>query len=147
MEQQSLRTDPSPRKFSWLPLFLDELQDEPEKAERFAALLERFSASCAWDRERHVLTSRGRPLKSLAELTASEADAVMLSANACLIGLSRSIVLVDRPELHGLEPARALAGLGSLGEDNQLILASSSKALAESFRGAVVELVPDAGSR
>ena len=141
-----LRSSPSPRKFSWVPTFLFELPDAPEKAARFAATLERFSPSCAYDLRRHVLSSRGRALGSLRELSASEADAVMFAATATLVGLSRSIVLVDRPELHGIDPVRALAGLSALGVDNQLILATASRAFATSFDGGVVQLDRDAAS-
>ncbi len=139
-EQFGMRTDPSPRKFAWVPAFLDHLLDEPDQAARFAESLARFSPSCAYDLQRHVLTSRGRALSSLSELSASEADAVMFSATAALVGLSNSIVLVDGPELHGIHAERARAGLSALGADNQLIVASSSPAFASGFDGAVVEL-------
>jgi len=145
-EQIALRTDPSPRKCSWLPAFLDRLQDEPEQAKRFAASLERFSPSCAYDPRRHALTSHGRPVRSLYQLSASEADALMFSATATLVGLSGSIVLVDRPELHGIDPARAMAGLSGLGADNQLILTTSSRAFAAGFDGAVIQLDRGASS-
>ncbi|NUP10791.1 MAG: hypothetical protein HOW73_32505 [Polyangiaceae bacterium] len=145
-EQRYLRTDPSPRKFSWLPIFIDRLQDEPRQAARFASSIERFSPSCSYDTKRHMFTSRGRVLRSLHELSASEADAVIFSATAALVGLSNSIVLVDRPELHGIDPARALSGLSGLGVDNQLILATSSRTFAAGFDGAIVDLDRDAAS-
>jgi hypothetical protein len=137
-EQRGLRTDPGPRKFSWLPSFLLQLPDRPTRAARFADTLGRFSPSLAYDVERHVLTSLGRPLGSLRELSASEADALTFSATAALVGLSRSIVLVDRPELHGIDAAHAVAGLTALGTDNQLIVAAPSAALVASFDGLVV---------
>jgi hypothetical protein len=139
-EQVSLRTDPSPRKFSWVPAFLDRLHDAPDQAARFALSLQRFSPTCVYHTEDHVLSSRGRALRSLSHLSASEADAVMFSATAALVGLSRSIVLVDRPELHGIDPVRVMAGLSGLGVDNQLILTTSSRELAARFDGVVVEL-------
>jgi hypothetical protein len=139
-EQFGMRTDPSPRKFAWIPTFLEALPDMPERAARFGALLERFSPSCLYDAERGVLTSRGRVLRGLGELTASEADSVMFAATAALVGLSGSIVLVDQPELHGIPPVRALAGLSALGSDNQLIVAAPSPAFAATFGGAVVDL-------
>lgn len=142
VDQVDLRTDPSPRKFAWIPSFLLRLPDEPAQAERFAASIERFSPTCSYDLEKHVLSSRGRPLRALTELSASEADAVVFSATATLVGLSNSIVLVDRPDLHGIDPARALAGLSALGTDNQLIMATSSPAFAANFDGAVVHLAP-----
>lgn len=137
---------PTPRKFSWLPSFLDRLPDVPDQAARFAGSLARFSASCAYDTKGHVLTSRGRVLRSLRELSASEADAAMLSATAALVGLSGSIVLIDRPDLYGIDPARALAGLAGLGAANQLILATPSPAFAAGFDGAIVALDADASS-
>ncbi len=143
-DQICLRTDPSPRKFSWIPSFLAQCPDTPAKAARFANTLHRFSPSCAYDLERHVLSSWGRALESLTELSASEADSIMFSATAALVGLSGSIVLVDKPELHGIDPVRALDGLSSLGADNQLILASPTPAFAASFDGAIVDLGPGA---
>ena len=112
----------------------------PDRAARFAAGLEALSTSCAYDEGRHVLVSRGRDLRSLGELSASEADAFMFASTAALVGLSRSIVLVDGPELHGLDPLRVATGLSTLGEDNQWIMATSSPELKASFDGAVIEL-------
>jgi hypothetical protein len=131
---------PTPRKFSWLPSFLDRLRDHPAQASRFASSIARFSASSAYDTTRHALTSRGRVLRSPRELSASEADAVMLSATAALVGLSGSIVLIDRPDLHGIDAAHALAGLAGLGSDNQLIMATSSPAFAAGFDGGIIAL-------
>jgi len=139
-EQFGMRTDPSPRKFCWVPVFLDHLVEAPEKSARFAETLSRFSPSCAYDVRRHVLTSRGRVLGSLAELTASEADAVIFAATAAMVGLSNSIVLVDGPELHGIRAERAMAGLSALGAENQLIVATSSPTFASAFDGAIVDL-------
>jgi hypothetical protein len=79
-------------------------------------------------------------LRSLHELSASEADAVMFSATAALVGLSGSIVLIDRPDLHGIDAAHALAGLSGLGTDNQLIMSTSSPAFAAGFDGAIIAL-------
>jgi hypothetical protein len=123
------------------------LQDAPSQAQRFAGSLQRFSATLAYDTARHVVTSRARVLRSLNELSASEADAVLFSATAALVGLSGSIILVDRPELHGIDPVRVLAGLSGLGVDNQLILATSSRALIAGFDGVIVQLERDAPSR
>lgn len=131
---------PTPRKFSWLPSFLERLKDAPEQAARFAGSIERFSRSAAYDARRHALTSRGRVLRSPHELSASEADAVMLSATAAFVGLSGSIVLIDRPDLHGIDAAHALAGLAGLGSDNQLIMATSAPAFAAGFDGAIIAL-------
>lgn len=134
-EQHVLRTEPGPRKHSWVPAFLAELPDQPERAARFARGVALLSPSCVYDPARNTLSSNGRILRSLNELSASEADAVMFASTAALVGLSRSIVLVDRPELHGIEPERIIGGLSALGENNQLIVASSSPALAAGFPG------------
>ncbi len=138
--QSTLRTTASPRKFAWAPAFLGALSDMPDRAARFAAALSALSTSCAYDQVRHVLVSRGRDLRSLGELSASEADAFMFASTAAWVGLSRSIVLVDGPELHGLDPVRVSSGLSSLGDDNQWIMATSSPELVASFDGAVIEL-------
>jgi hypothetical protein len=145
-EQQGLRTEPSPRKHSWVPAFLAELPDHPERAARFARGVALLSPSCVYDPARNALSSNGRVLRSLNELSASEADAVMFASTAALVGLSRSIVLVDRPELHGIEPERIVGGLSALGEDNQLIFASSSPALAADFPGGRVTVGAGGGA-
>lgn len=142
-EQIFLRMDPTPRKCSWIPAFLEELPDREKNATRFADLVGRLSGTCAYDREKHVLTSRGRAIPDLNQLSASEADAVMFAATATLVGLSNSIVMIDRPELHGLDPARAVDGLGALGVNNQLIIATASPAFAAAGGGLIVELAPD----
>jgi hypothetical protein len=138
--QAQFRASADPRKFAWLPALLADLPTTPDSETRLAATLERFSPSVAYDLHRHVLCSRGRALRNLRELSASEADALMFAATAVLVGLSRSIVLVDRPEVNGIDPNRALAGLGGLGVDNQLILATSSPELLVGFDGAVLDL-------
>jgi hypothetical protein len=138
--QAPLRASADPRKFAWVPGFLARLRTAPESATRFAATLERFSRSLSYDLHGHVLSSRGRMLRDLKELSTSEADAVMFAATAALVGLSRSIVLVDRPDVNGIELDRALAGLSALGADNQLIVTTSSTELAAGFDGAVVAL-------
>ena len=66
--------------------------------------------------------------------------ALALAATAALVGLSRSIVLVDRPELHGLDPVRAFEGICALGEDNQVIAATSAPELYQGFQGGVITL-------
>lgn len=131
---------PTPRKFSWLPAFLARLSDEPAQAARFASSIANFSSTCEYDLVRQVLTSRGRVLSGPQELSASETDAVTISATATLVGLSGSIVLIDRPDLYGLDAPRAMAGLSGLGRDNQLIMATDSAAFAAGFDGAIIAL-------
>lgn len=138
--QVRFRSSDSPRKFAFVPSFLSRLPLKPAQAVRFATSLERLSRACRYDLEGHVLTSRNRPIRSLAELSASEADAVSFAATASLVGLSRSVVLVDTPELHGLDPARVVDGLTSLGSDNQIFLATSSPEIVAGFGGVVLRL-------
>ncbi|HEY4116704.1 MAG TPA: hypothetical protein VGM56_02560, partial [Byssovorax sp.] len=67
-------------------------------------------------------------------------DAVLLAATAIAIDLVSSLVLVDRPELYA-DPANFGAfvkGLGALGDDNQLVLASSSAELAAAAPDALI---------
>ncbi|MBL8740308.1 MAG: hypothetical protein JNK04_04410 [Myxococcales bacterium] len=146
-EQAPYRASDDPRKFAWLPTFLAQLPTMPDDAARFAAILERVCPTAGYDLQRKALCSRGRPVRSLAELSASEADGVTFAATATLVGLSHSIVLVDRPEVNGLDPQRALAGLSALGADNQLFIATSSPDLAVGFDGAVIQLDQTRGLR
>lgn len=130
--QQEFRTTTSPRKFAWLPLFLASLSQDAAQAERFASTLARFGTTCHFDLGSHALESRGRLIRSLHELSMSETDAVMMSATATLVGLSNSIILVDRPELYRSDDAAAvLEGLRGLGTNNQLILATNAQSILE----------------
>ena len=49
-------------------------------------------------------------------------------------------------ELHGIEPERIVGGLSALGENNQLIFASSSPALAADFPGGRVTVGAGGGA-
>lgn len=143
--QQRYRTTNSVRKLAFLPRFLDRLPKQPDQARRFARGVASLSRALRYDVERHALLSGQRTIDDLAQLSASEADAVSFAATAALVGLSRSIVLVDRPELHGLDPVRAFQGICSLGEDNQVIAATSAPELYQHFqsggsKGGVVTL-------
>lgn len=130
--QKEHRTSASPRKFAFLPAFLASLRVNAEQADRFAATLARFGTTCIYDQAAHGLVSRGRLAPSLEALSSSETDAVLMSATATLVRLSNSVVLVDRPELYRADDAsRALEGLRGLGDDNQLILATTAPDLLE----------------
>lgn len=67
----------------------------------------------------------------LEDLSDSEQQAVLFAAVFHRIGLSRSVVLIDTPELffHPEEHARVLHGIARLGEDNQIIAATASAEL------------------
>jgi hypothetical protein len=132
--QQRYRTTNSVRKLAFLPRFLDRLPKQPDQARRFARGVASLSRALRYDIEQHALMSGHRKIGDLGELSASEADAVSFAATAALVGLSRSIVLVDRPELHGLDPVRAFHGISALGEENQVIAATSAPELHEHFR-------------
>jgi hypothetical protein len=64
------------------------------------------------------------------ELSDGERDAVLLVATHARIGLTGSVVLIDRPELYVSAPAHGvwLQGLAQLGR-NQIIAATSSETL------------------
>lgn len=143
--QKRFRSRSSPRKFAFVPGFLAALPSRREQAVRFAASLSGLSPSCRYDLERASLSSHDRALRSLGELSASEADAVIFAATATLVGLSNSIVLVDTPELYGLEAVSAFRGICSLGSANQVIVATSSTSLIAGFQGAVVRLTTTGG--
>lgn len=55
-----------------------------------------------------------------------------------------SIVLIDRPDLHlaADDQARFLRALASLGEDNQIIAATSSEALVAAMEAPAVVRLP-----
>lgn len=73
------------------------------------------------------------------ELSDAEQQAVIFAATFAVIGLWRSVVLIDNPELFLATPmigpfVRALASMG----DNQLILATGSREVLAAADGAVV---------
>ena len=149
LEQRLHRASKDPMKYGFVVRFLRDLDASPAKEKEFAALLERLSPSCRYlmqaSREGlpRCFSSHGGPPVHAAELSDSEAEAVLLAATAVNVGLSRSIVLIDRPELF-VGPgsgARRLEALRALGEGNQLLLAStSSEMLAAVPRDNVVRL-------
>jgi hypothetical protein len=127
-EQRELRAGKAPHKYGFVVPFLLALPERPEAAAAFAERLAALSDTCRYqpgdpDRAR-CLSSRSGPPVPPHELSDGEADAVLFAATAVAVGLDRSLVLVDRPEIHAGE--RLLAGLRALGRDNQLLLASSS---------------------
>lgn len=161
-EQRLLRATKDARKYSFVTRLLRELEADADRGRRFAALLEGLSPSCRFapggaseGLPRCLSSNAGpitmgeaprppaQPLLTPAELSDSEADALLFAATAVGIGLGRSLVLIDRPEQY-VDPAfvpRFLGGLRALGEDNQLILASSSPELiAAAAPAAVVTL-------
>lgn len=136
-EQALLRCSKDPQKYSFVPRFLAQLASDPTRRPSFARGLELLSPTA-----RYVPTARGQDPTTCfsnrrgsgvpyAELSSSEADAVIIAATAALIGLNHSIVVLDRPELY-VPPHRLVAwldGLLHLGQDNQWFVATSSEAL------------------
>lgn len=74
--------------------------------------------------------SAGRPL-GISQLSDGELDAFLFAATFVRSGIRRSVVLIDTPELHRSDAeARAfVAGLASIEEENQLIVATRSPAV------------------
>jgi hypothetical protein len=145
-EQRLHRASKDARKYGFIQRFLKQLEMEPSRSRAFAEKLAALSSTCRHepgapsDGVARCLSSRGGPLVSANELSDAEADAVVLAATAVAIGLSRSLVLIDRPELYtdAADTPRLLSGLQALGEGNQVIVASSSPALLAAARDALV---------
>jgi hypothetical protein len=146
VEQRMLRAGKDARKYAFVTRFVGELRANAGAVRAFSSRLEALSPTVRYVRPAtadgipRCFSSRGGPPVGPAELSDGEADAVIFAATATMLGLGRSIVLVDRPELHA-DPARLapfVAGLRALGADNQLVLASSSPELLAAARPAHV---------
>ena len=125
--QQAFRTSKSPRKYAFVPTFLDSLRTGNEqRAARFARALEVLRTTCSFDLGSRKLYSRNLAVRSLLELSSGEADAVLIAATASLVVLSNSILLIDRPELYRQDTKDFVAGLQQLGDDNQILVATTS---------------------
>jgi hypothetical protein len=154
-EQRALRAGKDGRKYSFVLRFLLELEHDAERARAFADRLRALSPTCRYspgprgaDGAPRCLSSRDRPPVSPTELSDGEADAVLLAAAGTALGLSRSLVLVDRPELYADvgDAAQLVAGLRGLGQGNQLLLASASPEVVAAARGGLVLTLPGAAS-
>lgn len=138
LEQCLLRSTKDPQKYSFVPRFLAELQDDPKRAHVFANGLELLSPTVRYSPVSRTgdpttcFASRGRKGAPYAELSSSEVDAVLIAATVALTGLRNSIVYLDRPELY-LPPDRLVSwvqNLARLGDGNQWFVASSDAGLA-----------------
>ncbi|HMY14866.1 MAG TPA: hypothetical protein PKA58_00995 [Polyangium sp.] len=138
--QVRFRSSKSARKYAFVPAFLRELPKSPEKTKRFASTIAQLSKTCRYDVETATLFSQGRAVRKLVELSGSERDALLLAATATNVGLSHSIVLVDRPELMASSPRDIVPGLVALGADNQLFVATARPALASGARHVTIHL-------
>lgn len=78
------------------------------------------------------------------ELSESQKQAVLLGGSIVRLGLSRSIVLLDGPELHVhvADQARFLGALTSVGDDNQWIVATGSSEIMKTARREQVIALP-----
>lgn len=157
--QKRVRLDRDLRKYGSLHKYLTELHlglhersGMPSGRERFAASFaklcpERRVLGLVRTAERMELTFDGGvngpvPIQGLPH---AEQQAVLFAGAFELLGLSRSVVLVDGPELHQSEATLAAfaRGILDLGADNQVIFATGSSTLAEAIPGAVsIELRP-----
>jgi energy-coupling factor transporter ATP-binding protein EcfA2 len=134
IHQRLLRPTSDERKYAFVPRFLESLRRDPGRAEYFGALLGylsstvRLATETSPDRPFAVLTSTDGHLAETHELSSSEVEAVIFAATATLLGLSKSVVLVDRPELHAQPEnvSKLVQALCSLGRDNQVIVATGS---------------------
>jgi energy-coupling factor transporter ATP-binding protein EcfA2 len=147
--QKRVRLDRDLRKYGALHKYLHELhlglherQDEPAGRERFAATFAKLCPSRrvlglvrTTDRMELVFDGGGDGAIPIARLPHAEQQAVLFAATFELLGLNRSVVLVDGPELHQTVAAtptfaRAVAGLGA---DNQFVFATGAPSLSEAF--------------
>jgi hypothetical protein len=148
-DQKLRRLEADPQKYAGLPRFLEEVGlglRGPAEAERFQQIFgslcrtKRFSG-VRRDGERAVAEFVGAggavPLDALSH---SEQQAVIFAGTARLIGLGRSIVLVDMPELYlaSEDVVPFFQGLSALGEGNQIIVATGSREIAASVPAASV---------
>jgi hypothetical protein len=145
-EQRIGRAAKDARKYGFVINFLRSLEHAPGKAEAFATHLAALSPTCRYVRgpagegiPRCLQSRDGGPVTP-GELSDGEADAVIFAATSVAIGLDRSIVFVDRPELHLVDLPSLVSGLSALGRDNQLFLASRADLASVSGVGHVVTL-------
>jgi hypothetical protein len=147
-DQRGLRLGKELFKYAVLPRFLMELYLDggPAVAEferRYAALhaLRKPGGLRKTHAGREVFfVGPDETQVGIEDLSASEQQAVIFAATSQFIGLSRSVLLVDAPELH-LESGAVLpfvAGLGHLGDDNQLVVATGSRELVRETRAQAV---------
>lgn len=140
VEQSLLRSSKDPQKYSFVPGFLEALRGDAERARTFAAGLELLSPSVRYlpaprgKEPTACFANLGKSGVAYAELSSSEADAVLIAATAALIGLHHSVVFLDRPELH-VSPDRLVGfvqNLARLGQGNQWFVATSDPGLVAS---------------
>lgn len=143
LEQSLLRSTKDAQKYSFVPRFLAELRHDVRRRATFARQLEllspsvRFAAAPRKD-PTACFKNRMREEVPFVELSSSESEAVIIAATATLIGLHRSVIFLDRPELYVSSDrlAEFVEALLQLGEQNQWFIATSDRNLAASLRRA-----------
>lgn len=141
--QSRLRSTKIARKYAFVPVFLREIRTQPAKATRFAQTFAQLSRTCRYDVERSEFVSQGRVARKLIELSASERDALLFAATAANVGLSHSIVLIDRPELMNDSPRELVPGLLGLGVHNQVFVATAHPEMAIGARHVTIHLAAE----
>ncbi len=142
-EQRVVRLGKDSRKYGFILPFLRTLGQDTVQRDRFAASLAALSPNCRYipdpsgDVIPRCFSSYGGAPATVAQLSHGESDAVIFAATATAIGLDHSIVFVDRPDLFVDDLSLLVAGLTSLGKDNQLFLAGRPE-LAAAAQGAHV---------
>jgi hypothetical protein len=151
LEQSGLRTERDVRKYGFVPRFLQELARQPARQRAFSELVTRLAPALRYaPGEYPEVCFRSREAEPVGyeALSSSEADAVIFAATTVMLGLSHSIVLIDRPDLHlGFDRLGAyLNALTTIGTDNQIIAASPNAAIASAVAGARVISLGAAGA-
>jgi predicted ATPase len=145
-EQRVMRLGKDTRKYGFILPFLRTLGQENAQRERFAASLAALSSSCRYiaDPSGEVIprcfSSHGGEPVTVAQLSHGESDAVIFAATATVIGLDHSLIFVDRPDLHAADLEQLVAGLASLGKDNQLFLTGRPEMAAAGHGAHLVNL-------
>jgi hypothetical protein len=142
-EQRIARLVKDQRKYSFVLPFLQTLDTDKAKRERFEAALAALSPTVRYVADESdepiakCFSSRGGEPVSAFNLSNGECDAVIFAATAANICLDHSLVFIDRPDLHTEELEPLVEALGALGQDNQLWITGGPR-LAAAARGAHV---------
>lgn len=145
-EQRVSRLTRDQRKYGFILPFLRTLDHDAPRREKFAAALAALSPTLRYVRDEsgegipRCFSSRGGDPATAAQLSSSEADAVVFAAEFACMGLERSLVFIDRPDLHVEEVEPFIAALTSIGRDNQLWLAGGARLAAGARGGYVLNL-------
>ncbi len=149
VEQRMQRASKEITKYGFIVRFLRELNQLPAAQKAFAEHLARLSPTCRYVPSEpnsglpRCFATRGIAGATMSELSETEQHCIIFAATAVAIGLSKSLILIDRPEA-STSPSRAgafLEALSMLGDDNQIIMASfSNEILAAVPRTNIIRL-------